>query len=228
MLLAIDTATSTVGLALYGGQAVLAELTWRAVQKHTVTLMPNLVQMLCQQGLTVAHLTGVAVALGPGSFTGLRVGLTTAKGLALARGLPLVGIPTLDIVAQSCLFPVSGRPLSLQAVLEVGRGRFCVASYRCSEGRWRREGDYQVVGPDQMGAGVCEPTYFCGEMDESVEQTLRERLGGLAIIAPVAARLRRPGYLAQLGWQRLIRGEGDDPATLSPIYLHYTPRERSP
>jgi len=231
MVLAIDTATRYAGLALYDGQSVLAELTWRAGQRHTTTLMPNLTRMLDQQELTVAHLGGLAVALGPGSFTGLRIGLAVAKGLSLARDLPLVGVPTLDIVAYSCV-PLSSaqRPLPLCVLLEAGRGRFCVADYRWTEAGFQREGNYRIVGRDEVGAGVEEPTLFCGELDARVEQALRARLGGRAVVAPPAARLRRPGYLAQLGWERLARGDRDDPAALSPIYLpfqdrHYPPQE---
>ena len=226
MVLAIDTATRYAGLALHDGQSVLAELVWQSSQSHTTTLMPNLSRMLDQQALTVAELTGLAVALGPGSFTGLRIGMALAKGLALAQGLSVVGVPTLDIVAYSC------RPLSpaqrfppLCALLEAGRGRFCVANYRWSEGVFRRQGDYRVVGPDEVGADVQEPTLFCGEVDAELEQGLRARLADRAIVAPPAARLRRPGYLAQLGCKRLARGERDDPAALSPVYLHYPGRE---
>ena len=231
MVLAIDTATRHAGLALYDGQSVLAELTWRAGRRHTTTLMPNLTRMLDQQELTVAHLGGLAVALGPGSFTGLRIGLAVAKGLALARDLPLVGVPTLDIVAYSCV-PLSPaqKPLPLRALLEAGRGRFCVADYHWMGSAFQREGDYRIVGRDELGAGVEEPTLFCGELDGRGEQALRACLGDWAIVAPPAACLRRPGYLAHLGWERLAREDRDDPAALSPIYLpfqnkHYPSRE---
>ena len=234
-VLAIDTATRYAGLALYDGQSVLAELTWRARRNHTTTLVPNLIRMLAQQGLAVAHLAGLAVALGPGSFTGLRIGLAVAKGLALARDVPLVGVPTLDIVACSCAPLCPGaRPPPLRALLEAGRGRFCVADYRWREGEFRREGDYRIVGHDQVGVDLEEPTLFCGELDAEAEQILCSCFGNHAVVVPPVARPRRSGYLAQLGWQRLARGEQDDPAALSPIYLrtvpagHNTPREGRP
>lgn len=229
MVLAVDTATRTAGLALYDGQSVLAELTWRAGQRHTTTLMPNLIRMLDQQELTPACLGGLAVALGPGSFTGLRIGLAVAKGLALSRDLPLVGVPTLDIVAYACVPLSPGQtPLPLCALLEAGRGRFCVADYHWTKAGFQRRGDYRIVGGGEVGAGVEEPTLFCGELDAAVEQALRARLGDRAIVVPPAARLRRPGYLAQLGWERLARGERDDPAALSPIYLSFPIRRHPP
>jgi len=220
-VLAIDTATRYAGLALYDGESVLAELSWRAGQSHTTTLMPNLVRLLHHQDLAVAQLGGLVVALGPGSFTGLRIGLAVAKGLAMAQDLPLVGVPTLDIVAWSCdmLSSFAGEGMSLQAYLEAGRERFCVADYRRVRGGIRREGDYRIVTWDELGIGVEGPTLFCGELDARAEQLLRNRLGDWALIVPPAERLRRPGYLAELGWQRLMSGNRDDPATLSPIYL---------
>jgi len=223
-VLAIDTATRYAGLAIYDGHSVLSELTWRANQNHTITLMPNLIRMLAQQGLSITGLAGLAVALGPGSFTGLRIGLAVAKGLALARGLPLVGVPTLDIVACSCapLSPHNG-VLFLRAILEAGRGRFCVADYRWTEAKLHRDGDYRILSHDQIADGAKKPTLFCGEIDETGEQAIRSILGGHAMIVPPAARLRRPGYLAQLGWARLGQGQQDDPATLSPIYLRTVP-----
>lgn len=229
-VLAIDTATRYAGLAIYDGQVVLTESTWRANQNHTVTLMPNLIRMLAQQGLSITGLAGLAVALGPGSFTGLRIGLAVAKGLALARGLSLVGVPTLDIVAHSCA-PLSchQRVLPLRAILEAGRGRFCVADYRWTEGTLQQDGDHRILAHDQIADGATEPTLFCGEIDEQAERTLRSSLGDHAMVVPPAARLRRPGYLAQLGWQRLAQGQQDDPAALSPIYLRTDPiRQHAP
>jgi len=224
LTLAIDTATRYAGLALYDGQWVLTEWTWRVGQNHTTTLVPNLTAMLAQQELTVAHLGGLAVALGPGSFTGLRVGLAVAKGLALARDLPLVGVPTLDLVAYSCAALLPGqRSLRLRALLEAGRGRFCMADYRWTAGELQQEGSYRIAAHHQAGDGVEEPTLFCGEFNAQVEQALRSRLGARAVVAPPAARLRRPGYLAELGWQRLAQGKQDDPAALSPIYLRTLP-----
>jgi tRNA threonylcarbamoyladenosine biosynthesis protein TsaB len=219
-VLAIDTATRYAGLALFDGESLFSELTWRAVQNHTTTLMPNLVRILGQQGLGVTDLEGVAVALGPGSFTGLRIGLSMAKGLSLACGVPLVGVPTMDIVVSSCVPPsLERRRLPMRAVLGAGRGRYCAADYMWMEGRLEQSGDYRILAQDDLASGVEEPTLFCGEISFKAEQALRSHLGSAAILSSAASRLRRPGYLAELGWLRLAQGEQDDPETLSPIYL---------
>ncbi len=214
MLLAIDTATRTASLALHDGGQVRYEATWEAGRRHTVQLAPRLFAALEDLGLGAEDLTAVAVTTGPGSFTGLRVGMALAKGLSMARNLPLVGIPTLDVVAVA-----QGRDRRpLIAVLQAGRGRICTATYRWRNGWQRRDGPRLTTWED-LARTVARPTLLCGEVDER-GRTVLEELGDLAIVLPPAWRLRRAGFLAELAWDRLRRGETDDPATLTPIYLH--------
>jgi len=101
MLLAIDTSTEWIGIALFNGTNVLAEQTWRSKNYHTVELIPAIKDMLTKTQTKPSSLTGVGVALGPGSFTGLRIGLSAAKGIALGQNLPVAGIPSLEILAAA-------------------------------------------------------------------------------------------------------------------------------
>jgi tRNA threonylcarbamoyladenosine biosynthesis protein TsaB len=214
-ILAIDTATEMAGIALYCGEGLLAEESWRSPGTHTVELTPRIVRMLERAIIPAAQLRGLAVALGPGSFTGLRIGLALAKGLALALKLPLVGVPTLDALAYAHW----GQSRPVYAVLQAGRGRLCAGLYRLFRGRWRRDGDYRLEGSDTLGQEVQERTLFCGELDATTRESLRRRLGELATIASPAFSLRRAGYLAELAWQRLLQEDVDDPVKLSPIYI---------
>ena len=132
MLLAIDTATRCASIALYDGTRVLSEESWRTANYHTVELMPAIVRMVERQQLSVEALTAVGVSLGPGSFTGLRIGLGAAKGLALAREIPLLGLPTLKTVAYPHF---DWRRGAICAVVEAGRGRLSVGFYRRHRGR---------------------------------------------------------------------------------------------
>ena len=217
MLLAIDTATRFAGLALYDPEAgrVLGEESWYSVNRHTIELMPRVVRQTEQHGLSADDLTGLAVGLGPGSFTGLRIGLAVAKGLALSRRIPLIGIPTLDVVAR----PHQAQKLPIWAILQAGRGRICVANYVRRRGRWRRRGDYQLTTLEQLCELEQEPVLFCGEIEAADAQLLRQKLGLAVSIATPAFSLRRAAHLAELAWERLSRGDSDDPASLSPIYL---------
>ena len=99
MLLALDTSTAQIGLALYDGSQVIGELFWYSHAHHTVELAPALVGLLARTDVKMNEIKALGVALGPGSFTSLRVGLALAKGLALARHLAMIGIPTLDFLA---------------------------------------------------------------------------------------------------------------------------------
>ena len=214
MLVAIDTATGYASLALHDGFQVRVEHTWESQRRHTVELVPRLIAALEQVGLGIEHLSGVAVTRGPGSFTGLRVGVAVAKGLALARGLPVVGVPTLDVVAAA-----QGRDRRpLCAVLQAGRRRICVAAYRWRAGEWRIREAPRLTTWSTLVEQTAVPTLFCGEIDPAGADALAV-LGELAVLLPAAARLRRAGFLAEIAWRRLKRGETDDPATLAPIYL---------
>src|SRR5947207_262118 len=126
MLLAIDTATRTLSLALHDGMTVVAESSWRTSDHHTVELAPQTALLLRRAGLTPDQLPGIAVALGPGSYTGLRIGLGLAKGLALAHDLPLIGVPTFEILMRA----QPAREEKVAAILQAGRRRILVAGYR--------------------------------------------------------------------------------------------------
>src|SRR5512138_2408534 len=99
MLLAVDTSTTWIGLALYDGMRVLGEMTWQSKNHHTVELSPGINELLNRCGVTTANLGALGVAIGPGSFTSLRIGLAMVKGMALALRIPVVGVPTLDVLA---------------------------------------------------------------------------------------------------------------------------------
>ncbi len=218
MLLAIDTATRLASVALYDGAHgwILGEETWHSSENHTVELMPRLVRLMEQQKLSPASLSGLVVSLGPGSFTGLRIGLGLAKGLALACRLPVVGIPTLEVVIQ----PHTAQSLPIWAILQAGRGRICAGYYLRRRGLWRQQGSHLLTTLEELCNRVGEPALFCGELGAQDADLIHRRLGLTAIVASPAASLRRAAFLAELGWERLKRGDADDPATLSPIYLH--------
>jgi tRNA threonylcarbamoyladenosine biosynthesis protein TsaB len=216
MLLAIDTSTRSVGLALYDGIRVVSEHTWWSQEYHTVELAPAIERLLGQSKASVHDLTVIAVATGPGSFTGLRIGLALAKGIALAGHLDLVGIPTLDILAASQ--PVSD--IRLAAVLQAGRGRLAVGWYRQYMGHWVQDGKSEILDGQQLSERITEPTWICGELSESERRLLLRKRKNAKVASP-AYCTRRPSFLAELGWQKWREGYADDPATLVPTYLHF-------
>jgi tRNA threonylcarbamoyladenosine biosynthesis protein TsaB len=215
MLLAIDTATRQISLALHDGASVVAESTWRTTNNHTMELAPNTALMLRRAGLEPGHLQGVAVALGPGSYTGLRIGLGLAKGLALAHTLPLVGVPTFEILMRA----QSPRDEQVIAVITAGRGRISAQAYRWAKRGWTPAGETHVLDWAALAADIGEPTYLCGEVDGAGIEQLRKLKVKVTLASP-AQSLRRAGYLAEIGWERLKASPPlmDDPNTLAPIY----------
>lgn len=217
MLLAIDTSTKQAGIALYdGARGLIAEYNWHSANRHTEELMPAVAQMLAQASAKPSGLRAAAVAVGPGSFTGLRVGLAAAKGLALANDLTLLGIPTLDTVA----YPHQAQPVPVVAVLQAGRGRVYWAPYAHGPGGWAAQEPPRLSTVPELANTVVRPLMFVGEVSTADRETLISWAGrARANFLPSALSLRRAGYLAELGWRRFDAGEADDPAALSPIYL---------
>ncbi len=214
MLLAIDTSTRRMGIALYDGAQVLSEMAWASNFHHTVQLAPTVAQALKNNGLTMANVRGLAVALGPGSFTSLRVGLAFAKGLALARHIPILGVPSLDILAAAQ--PLSEKPLA--ALLEAGRKRLAVGWYRVAESNWQPDKAMEVMTLEALSQRIRQPTIVCGEMNAQTRKVLQRKRKNVQLASPAQSQ-RRPAYLAELAWDRWQAGGTDNVHTLAPIYL---------
>jgi len=217
MLLAIDTATRYASIALYNASGVIVEKSWRSENNHSVEVLPSIARSLSQQGMVPGDLTAIAVAKGPGSFTGLRIGMSVGKGLCLALDIPIIAIPTLDIVTYA-----TGDPgYRVYAVLQAGRGRICVAPYRFEEGLPAQTDAIQIIRASQWEPEAEEPVLVAGEVNDALAARLLNRSNGQEIyVTSLSSSLRRAGYLAELAWERLQQGETDDLDSLSPIYAH--------
>ena len=216
MLLAVDTSTRWVGLALYDGAQVISEMIWQSQNHHTVEVAPAIDGILSRSGVQRLQLEALAVALGPGSFTSLRIGLGLVKGMALALHIPVIGIPTLDFLAYS----QQPMDIPMAAVLQAGRGRLGVAWYTFTEnGNWTAQGEPEVLHADELSQKIRKPTLVLGELSQDERQLLARKRKNV-ILASAAQSLRRPGYLAEMAWNRWQGGFQDDPITLSPYYLH--------
>jgi tRNA threonylcarbamoyladenosine biosynthesis protein TsaB len=215
-LLAIDTATQFISLALHDGRQILAEQTWFSENHHSVELAPAVHVLLAQAHLTPADLSALAVSLGPGSYTGLRIGVALAKGMAFARNLPLVGVSTLDIMALA----QPPTPGALILVLPAGRGRVVSARYHWRKGLWKQRGETQNVDWESLLASIDAPVTLSGEIrPEALEAIAAVEL---ITLSPAALRLRRAGFLAEEAWTRLRASEDGSEfvaAAVAPIYV---------
>ena len=215
MLLAIDTSTAQVGLALYDGAQVFGEMTWTTRQHHTTELAPALSGLLSRCGVPMDRVSALGVAVGPGSFTSLRVGLSLVKGIALARRIPVIGIPTLDIIAAAQ--PIGKHPLV--AVIQAGRTRIAFSWYKSLKSEWQVQGQVRSGTIDELADEIESPTYVAGELSAEDRNRLARKRVNVLLASPVNC-VRRPAILAELAWTRWQKNDVDDAATLAPVYLH--------
>jgi len=219
MLVAIDSSTEIASLALARDGRLLAETTWRSGQNHTVQLAPNLTALLKLVGAETKDCGGIIVAKGPGSFNGLRVGVSFAKGLAYALAVPIVGIGTLEAAAYQ--YADTGLPVCV--VYSAGRDEVATATYVKRDGVWQETAVPHITTLEQLAARITERTLFCGEHMVQAGPGLQLLLGGKAVIASATTDMRRAAYLLELGMKRLDAGDVDDAATLQPVYLRRPP-----
>jgi tRNA threonylcarbamoyladenosine biosynthesis protein TsaB len=215
MLLAIDTATRKIGIALYDGVQVLHEAVWQSPFRHTVELAPAIDQALVESGLKVTDLEVIGITIGPGSYTGLRIGAAVAKGLAFSRNLDLVAVSTFEPLSTA--FPIDPE-LRMAVVIEAGRGRLGVGWFEVQNGAWQIAEPAQLLTPEELSKKIRVPTLVCGEMDYELRKLLGRKHKNVVLATP-AQSLRRPSYLAELAWARWQAGQVSDPETIAPVYL---------
>lgn len=209
LLLALDTSTRSAGVALFDGEHVLSETTWLAGREHSTRLLIEVDITLERAAKTQEELTGLVVARGPGSFTGVRVALSVAKGIAAGLGIPAWGVSSLDVLA----FAAAPSDLPVRAVMEAGRARYATALY---------VGDELIEPPrlatvDQLMGLITAPTCVIGELGPDARERLEQH--GYARLAPRAAGFRRAGFLAELGWRQAQSGDPGDPKALDALYV---------
>jgi tRNA threonylcarbamoyladenosine biosynthesis protein TsaB len=215
-LLAIDTSTEQAGIALTDGERLGLQV-WPAGRQQTTAVLPAIEHILAQCAVSLDEVGAIAVATGPGSFTGLRVGVSLAKGFVLASERSLIGVPTLDLVAA----PGVALGIDCVAAIPAGRGRLVWSPYGVGGVHMApRNSTF-----DEFLAVLDErsPPTVIGELNSAQRVRIAER--GVPI-APGYVSASRAGALAEIGFARWRRGEVDDAATLQPLYLHGRPNPR--
>jgi len=215
MELAIDTSYDLSSIALSQQGKVISEQTWHSGQNHTVDLAPSLIQQLDQAKIKLDSMEAVFVATGPGSFSGLRVGISFAKGIALLLNIPLFGISTLESNAYS--FAYTSLPIC--PIYQANQKKIASALYQQKDNIWQRLKAEHLTTIELLCQQTLEKTIFCGQMSSETENTLRQHLGAHVIIPPRFVRSHYTDSLVMLGWQKLNMGKHDDLSILQPIYL---------
>lgn len=222
MLLAIDTSTQLMSIALHDGDRLRGECTLTAGRQHSALLAPLIEQIMTQTEVDADDLTALAVSIGPGSYTGLRIGVALAKGMAAVNDLPLVPVTTLETIAAAQAGRQSNLPLI--ATAPAGRSRAIWAEYERKDDIWQEQRPPQISTWQDLLATCSQPCLISGELTETGLQEIRSANNNCAQIHLLTAadRLRRAGQLAEIAWTRLRACESERPFPadqVMPIYL---------
>ena len=207
-VLAIETSTLAGGVALVDEGRVVAEYALDVAITHSERVMAAVDALVRDARWRPGDVDGVAVAVGPGSFTGLRIGLGTAKGLALSLDVPIAAVPTLD--AMAAMLPFATWPVC--PVITARRDEVYASLYRTREGDVEREWDYLALTPQALGERLEHPTILVGDGASRI-------VSAHARVAPAIPRIPSAAAVGVLGTARLRRGDTVDPAALAPLYL---------
>lgn len=212
MELSIEAASDGVGVALSVDGVVALMATWQTRQNHSVELLPNIERLLAEAGRTKADVSAVFVDIGPGGYAGLRVGVSAAKAVAHALGVPLAGVGRLEIDAWGGAAEAAGR--RIVAVHRAGRGEVAWAAYRGEASSWTEEQPPRMSKPADLHEALAAGDAVTGDTDDELAAAI-----GRAGAAAVSAHLHRVVALAALGARRLAAGRTDAATALVPLYL---------
>jgi tRNA threonylcarbamoyladenosine biosynthesis protein TsaB len=220
-ILGIDTSTMTGSVAIITEERFIAEYTLNTKTTHTERLMAAIDHIVQAASLRIQDIDGIAVGLGPGSFTGLRIGITTAKSLAYSVQKPIVAIPSLDALAAQYLFT----NLLICPILDAKKREVYTAFYRNTGAVVERLSEYSVIAPERFLQDIKEPVLFLGDGVFPYRQYIEKTLGPHALFADAAHLLPRGSLIAKRGCDRLMAGDHDDCFTLTPLYIRKSDAE---
>ncbi len=215
-ILAVDTSTASGSIALLEGARVMAEWTLQSSQTHNRRLLKNIDLFLSELGWTIDSLDGFAVTIGPGSFTGLRIGVTTIKTLAWATGKLFAGISSLDALAAP--FGFAAHPIC--PLIDARKSEIYFAFYQPdAQGAIQPSTPSQVASPEQIMERIERPTIFCGDGWPLCQELFSARLGPWAMAASSPFHIIRASHVGELARKRFEEQQVEDPVTAVPLYV---------
>jgi tRNA threonylcarbamoyladenosine biosynthesis protein TsaB len=221
-ILGIDTSTSCGSVGLIDHAEIIFDYLLNIPVTHSERLLGAIEFVLREARCPIENLDGWAISLGPGSFTGLRIGVSTAKGLAFATGKPLAGVPTLDVLASQIPFTSH----LICPILDARKKEVYTAFYRYGEGdSLKRMSAYMAIQPEDLAKRIEEPTIFLGNGVKAYGEFLRSALLSLVIFPPAPLYLSHGSTVAKLGSELLEKGESLDISAFIPIYVRASEAE---
>jgi tRNA threonylcarbamoyladenosine biosynthesis protein TsaB len=223
-VLSLDSSTEAASIAIIEENRLLGEITFNFEKQHSVILMPMIDNLLSSLHLTVNSLDGFVVSRGPGSFTGLRIGMATIKGLCLGSSKPFVSVSSLDSLAYNLCFA----PGIICPILDALRNNVYTRLYTSSKGKLEPLSDYMVISVDELIdllRAKNSPVYLTGDAVDKFIDKFNESLSEV-YFAPPHLNFTRASSLGELGIKLLSSGLNEDLNTSTPIYLRKSQAER--
>ncbi|HXG30636.1 MAG TPA: tRNA (adenosine(37)-N6)-threonylcarbamoyltransferase complex dimerization subunit type 1 TsaB [Thermodesulfobacteriota bacterium] len=214
-VLGIETSTYSGSVAIVDDDRVLGEVFFNNGPLHSERLLPAIEWLLDGIGVDKKGIEGIAVSVGPGSFTALRIGIATAKGLAFSLGVPIVGVSSLEVLASGLPFA----PFTICSIIDARKGEVFAAFFVYSSGKLERIGNEMLIPPAVLIEMIREKTVFIGDGAILYMDLLKSALGELALFCPLSFNFPRASNCALLGIQKLREGLQDDLLALVPRYL---------
>lgn len=215
LILAIESSTSTGSVALYDGRSILGLISVNIQLTHSEGLLPAIDTLLTRTRISTGDLTAVAASVGPGSFTGLRVGLASAQGIAMAHGLPTVAVSTLEVLAAQALHT----PLPVCPILTARKGWVYCQTFTFTEDRMNPETDPRYITEDDCLASIHTPTLIFGPGVPAFREKLQPVLGDCYVPGPPIWNQPRADLLAWLAEKKIQQGDTLHPSRLTPEYM---------
>lgn len=221
MILALETATSVTSVAVINEGKLAGEFFINTTKNHSQSLMPLVDSLLGFIGVDIDNISAFAAAIGPGSFTGLRIGLATVKGMGVALNKPVLGIPTLDGLAEN----LRGAQGLICPILDARKNQVYTALYTSETDGMTRLTEYMAINPHQLLEKLSvhnKPVTILGDAVGVYRDIFNEPFINFA---PQGNRWPRAAQVAQLAWQRYKRSDYDNVYTLAPLYIRRSEAE---
>jgi tRNA threonylcarbamoyladenosine biosynthesis protein TsaB len=220
-ILAVDTAAKSCSVAIMTAGSLSAELITLKDETHSKHLMELIHKVLGMAGFRVGELDGLAVTIGPGSFTGLRIGVSTVKGLAHALNKPVVGVSSLDALAWQC----ADRSHLICALLDARKGEVYSATYRFENDTLTQKSLENATAPEAAVEGLKEPCVFIGSGAQLYRRNITNVLGNLANFAPEDQNIIRASSVGFLSMEKFKTHDTSEAAGLVPHYIRKSDAE---
>jgi len=214
-ILGIETSTKTGSVAIVCEKSIVAQYSLNIEVTHSERLMATVDRVLSDTGIPISRINGFAVAIGPGSFTGLRIGVSTVKGLALATGKPVAAVPTLKALAWNVPYTA----YTICTILDARKNEVYAALYQYDRTDLAQKMPETVISLAKLSGQISGMTVFTGEASLVYHDTLEKLFGARALFAPLTAVLPSAAAIAEIGYGMISHGRHADTDSLTPLYI---------